>query len=167
MKREMIRELQKGTKVEHDEQEYRKTIDQHRREDNAPMPIPSPLSAIAGSKRAHGDNADGNNVSPIKAAKIESLGASDKSTESPEKKTGREIRSCMYGTGVQDARLQMGTSVQMSYSLMKDGALRKKLAELRIPNTGPRNISMRGHAEWADEMQIRRSPRRNVACYAG
>ncbi|KAL8713781.1 MAG: hypothetical protein Q9220_002308 [cf. Caloplaca sp. 1 TL-2023] len=93
VKEEEAELLRKGTKVEHDQQEDRKTIDEHRREDNAPMPIPSPPSAMAGSKRAHGDDADGKNVSPIKAAKIESLGASDKPMESPEKKTGRKTRS--------------------------------------------------------------------------
>ncbi|KAL8709945.1 MAG: hypothetical protein Q9220_005395 [cf. Caloplaca sp. 1 TL-2023] len=39
---------------------------------------------------------------------------------------------------------------QLNYSLMKDGALRKKLAELGIPNTGPRNLLIRRHAEWVN-----------------
>ncbi|KAL8948315.1 MAG: hypothetical protein Q9222_005485 [Ikaeria aurantiellina] len=96
IKEEEAEVLQKGTKVENDQQENRKTGDQPRSEDNAPMPIPSPPSAMAGSKRAHADDADGNDVSPIKAAKIEGLGASDKPTELPEKKTGNKTRS---GTG--------------------------------------------------------------------
>lgn len=39
---------------------------------------------------------------------------------------------------------------QLNYSLMKDNALRKKLADLGIPNTGPRALLMRRHAEWVN-----------------
>ncbi|KAL8972599.1 MAG: hypothetical protein Q9183_000457 [Haloplaca sp. 2 TL-2023] len=39
---------------------------------------------------------------------------------------------------------------QMNYSLMKDSALRKKLSELGIPNTGSRNLLTRRHAEWVN-----------------
>ncbi|KAL8699138.1 MAG: hypothetical protein Q9224_001547 [Gallowayella concinna] len=37
---------------------------------------------------------------------------------------------------------------QLNYSLMKDVALRKKLFDLGIPNTGPRSLLIRRHAEW-------------------
>ncbi|KAL8797916.1 MAG: hypothetical protein Q9182_007122 [Xanthomendoza sp. 2 TL-2023] len=37
---------------------------------------------------------------------------------------------------------------QLNYSLMKDAALRKKLSDLGIPNTGPRSLLIRRHAEW-------------------
>ncbi|KAI4221371.1 MAG: hypothetical protein L6R40_008639, partial [Gallowayella cf. fulva] len=37
---------------------------------------------------------------------------------------------------------------QINYSLMKDAALRKKLSDLGIPNTGPRALLIRRHAEW-------------------
>ena len=39
---------------------------------------------------------------------------------------------------------------QMNYSLMKDSALRKKLSELAIPNTGSRTLLIRRHAEWVN-----------------
>ncbi|KAL8692715.1 MAG: hypothetical protein Q9218_002304 [Villophora microphyllina] len=39
---------------------------------------------------------------------------------------------------------------QMNYSLLKDNALRKKLLELGIPNTGPRALLIRRHAEWVN-----------------
>ena len=37
---------------------------------------------------------------------------------------------------------------QLSYSLLKDNALRKKLFELGIPNGGPRALLIRRHTEW-------------------
>ena len=39
---------------------------------------------------------------------------------------------------------------QMSYGLMKDQALRKKLAELGIPNSGPRPLLIKRHTEWVN-----------------
>ncbi|KAL8840687.1 MAG: hypothetical protein Q9170_001205 [Blastenia crenularia] len=39
---------------------------------------------------------------------------------------------------------------QINYSLMKDPALRKKLSEMGIPNTGPRALLIRRHAEWVN-----------------
>ncbi|KAL8723526.1 MAG: hypothetical protein Q9225_000161 [Loekoesia sp. 1 TL-2023] len=39
---------------------------------------------------------------------------------------------------------------QINYSLMKDNALRKKLSDLGIPNTGPRALLIRRHAEWVN-----------------
>lgn len=39
---------------------------------------------------------------------------------------------------------------QVSYGLMKDQALRKKLAELGIPNTGPRQLLIKRHTEWVN-----------------
>ncbi|KAL8944603.1 MAG: hypothetical protein Q9211_000528 [Gyalolechia sp. 1 TL-2023] len=39
---------------------------------------------------------------------------------------------------------------QINYSLMKDNALRKKLSDLGIPNTGPRTLLIRRHAEWVN-----------------
>ncbi|KAL9581486.1 MAG: hypothetical protein Q9212_003870 [Teloschistes hypoglaucus] len=39
---------------------------------------------------------------------------------------------------------------QINYSLLKDVALRKKLAELGIPNTGSRNLLIHRHAEWVN-----------------
>lgn len=37
---------------------------------------------------------------------------------------------------------------QLNYSLLKDTALKKKLADLRIPNWGPRGLLIRRHGEW-------------------
>ena len=37
---------------------------------------------------------------------------------------------------------------QLSYSLLKDNALRKKLSDLGIPNGGPRALLIRRHREW-------------------
>lgn len=37
---------------------------------------------------------------------------------------------------------------QLSYSLLKDNALRKKLSDLGIPNGGPRALLIRRHTEW-------------------
>ena len=39
---------------------------------------------------------------------------------------------------------------QINYSLMKDTALRKKLLDLGIPNTGSRALLIRRHAEWVN-----------------
>jgi len=39
---------------------------------------------------------------------------------------------------------------QISYGLMKDQALRKKLAELGIQNTGPRLLLTKRHTEWVN-----------------
>ncbi|KAL8942290.1 MAG: hypothetical protein Q9216_001763 [Gyalolechia sp. 2 TL-2023] len=39
---------------------------------------------------------------------------------------------------------------QINYSLMKDNALRKKLSDLGIPNTGARALLIRRHAEWVN-----------------
>ena len=39
---------------------------------------------------------------------------------------------------------------QISYGLMKDNALRKKLAELGIPNGGPRPLLIKRHTEWVN-----------------
>ena len=39
---------------------------------------------------------------------------------------------------------------QISYGLMKDQALRKKLADLGIPNGGPRPLLIKRHTEWVN-----------------
>ena len=39
---------------------------------------------------------------------------------------------------------------QISYGLMKDQALRKKLTELGIPNHGPRPLLIKRHTEWVN-----------------
>lgn len=39
---------------------------------------------------------------------------------------------------------------QLSYSLLKDNSLRKKLAEMGIPNGGPRSLLIRRHTEWVN-----------------
>lgn len=39
---------------------------------------------------------------------------------------------------------------QLSYSLLKDSALRKKLTELGIPSGGPRALLIRRHTEWVN-----------------
>lgn len=39
---------------------------------------------------------------------------------------------------------------QISYGLMKDQAMRKKLAELGIPNGGPRPLLNKRHTEWVN-----------------
>ncbi|KAL9594104.1 MAG: hypothetical protein Q9219_007219 [cf. Caloplaca sp. 3 TL-2023] len=43
-----------------------------------------------------------------------------------------------------------GRLPQINYALMKDNALRKKLLDLGIPNTGPRALLIRRHAEWVN-----------------
>lgn len=84
--------LEKGVEVEHDEQEQRSTVDQSGTEDNAPLPIPSPPSAIAGSKRAHETDPDDETFS-AKAVKLEGTEAPADSIESPGKKSSRKTRS--------------------------------------------------------------------------
>lgn len=44
----------------------------------------------------------------------------------------------------------LGRLPQLSYSLLKDNALRKKLAEMGIPNGGPRGLLIRRHTEWVN-----------------
>lgn len=39
---------------------------------------------------------------------------------------------------------------QLNYSLLKDNALRKKLAELGVPNGGSRTLLIRRHTEWVN-----------------
>ncbi|KAG8527464.1 uncharacterized protein KY384_007616 [Bacidia gigantensis] len=39
---------------------------------------------------------------------------------------------------------------QINYSLLKDGALRKKMEELGIPSNGPRQLVIRRHTEWVN-----------------
>ncbi len=39
---------------------------------------------------------------------------------------------------------------RMNYSLLKDSALRKKLAELGIPSHGPKPLLVRRHTEWVN-----------------
>ena len=39
---------------------------------------------------------------------------------------------------------------QLSYGLLKEQALRKKLSELGIPNSGPRALLMKRHTEWVN-----------------
>ncbi|KAL8896297.1 MAG: hypothetical protein Q9207_007773 [Kuettlingeria erythrocarpa] len=91
MKAEEAEISQKGVKVNHDQQEHRRTVEQNRTEDNAPMP--SPLSSKAGAKRAHETDAGTDEVRSAKAVKIEGAEAPPASTPSPEKKTGRKTRS--------------------------------------------------------------------------
>ncbi|KAL8912776.1 MAG: hypothetical protein Q9172_007441 [Xanthocarpia lactea] len=82
----------KGVKIEQDGQESRKTVEQSGTENNAPLPLPTPPSATAGSKRAHETDAD-DDVSSAKAAKLENRNGPPSSAESPEKKSGRKTRS--------------------------------------------------------------------------
>ncbi|KAL8805774.1 MAG: hypothetical protein Q9200_005297 [Gallowayella weberi] len=84
--------LTDGVKVEHDEQEERSTIEQSGTEDNAPLPVPSPSSVKAGSKRAHEANAY-DKVPSVKAVKLEGTDVHADSTGTPEKQTGRKTRS--------------------------------------------------------------------------
>ena len=39
---------------------------------------------------------------------------------------------------------------QLSYGLLKDQALRKKLSDLGIPNSGPKALLMKRHTEWVN-----------------
>ncbi|KAI4114830.1 MAG: hypothetical protein LQ345_004455 [Seirophora villosa] len=85
--------FQKGVKVEHDQLEKRKTVEHSSTEDNAPLPIPSPLSPTIGSKRAHGIDANEDEGSRAKAVKVADPSAPAAPTTSPEKRTGRNSRS--------------------------------------------------------------------------
>ncbi|KAL8704432.1 MAG: hypothetical protein Q9201_002390 [Fulgogasparrea decipioides] len=84
----------KELRVEHDKQEHRGTVEQNYTENNAPMPVPSPPSAKAGSKRAHATDDEGDDVSPTKAIKLEKgADAPAASMGSPEEKPGKKSRS--------------------------------------------------------------------------
>ena len=51
---------------------------------------------------------------------------------------------------------------QLNYSLLKDNALRKKMSELGLPNSGPRALLIRRHTEWINLVNANcdsRSPR--------
>lgn len=82
----------KGVKTEQDEQESRTTVEQNGTEDNAPLPMPAPKSAGAGSKRAHETMGD-EDVFPVKAVKQEDADTAAGSTGSPNKKSGAKSRS--------------------------------------------------------------------------
>lgn len=82
----------KGVKTEHDEQEPRTTVEHNGTEDNAPLPMPAPKSAGAGSKRAHETIGD-EDVFPAKAVKQEDADTPAGSTGSPNKKSGAKSRS--------------------------------------------------------------------------
>ncbi|KAL8731027.1 MAG: hypothetical protein Q9166_003678 [cf. Caloplaca sp. 2 TL-2023] len=112
IKEEVTEVSKKSIKVEHDEQEQRSTVDQSGTEDNAPLPIPSPPSAGTCLKRAHETDAL-ENVSPAKAAKLESVDAPADSAGSSEKKAGRKTRS--------------GTSNGTKGSLVKPGEKSPKI----------------------------------------
>ncbi|KAL8927072.1 MAG: hypothetical protein Q9208_002618 [Pyrenodesmia sp. 3 TL-2023] len=95
MKAEEAEISQKGVMVEHDQQEQRRTVEQSSTENDAPIPLPmsSPPSPKAGSKRAHETDAETDDVSPTKAVKIEGASAPKALTALPEKRTGRKTRS--------------------------------------------------------------------------
>lgn len=54
------------------------------------------------------------------------------------------------GTGYRLSSKPPGRLPQLSYSLLKDTALRKKLTELGIPSGGPRALLIRRHTEWVN-----------------
>ena len=67
-----------------------------------------------------------------------------------------------HDAGKQKMKRPMNRLPQINYSLLKDNALRKKLAELGIPNTGPKALLMRRHTEWVNLVNANcdsRSPR--------
>ncbi|KAI4106744.1 MAG: hypothetical protein LQ339_002936 [Xanthoria mediterranea] len=82
----------KGVKTEQDEQESCATVDHNGTEDNAPLPMPAPPSAGAGSKRAHETIGD-EDVFPAKAVKQEDADTPAGSVGSPNKKSGAKSRS--------------------------------------------------------------------------
>ncbi|KAI4179067.1 MAG: hypothetical protein L6R41_008058 [Letrouitia leprolyta] len=92
-KSEEVEIAQKGSKVEHDREEKRSTVDQSGTEDNAPLPAPSPPSPKAGSKRARDIDASTDDVPPVKAVKLAHADEPSAPTQSAEKKTGRKTRS--------------------------------------------------------------------------
>ncbi|KAL8825191.1 MAG: hypothetical protein Q9170_007890 [Blastenia crenularia] len=99
---------EKGAKVEHSEYEQRKTIDHNGSEENAPLPAPSPASPRAGSKRAHDIDDRTNDMSSVKAIKLEGADACIPSKESPEKKTGRKTRSAT-SNGTKESPIKDGS----------------------------------------------------------
>lgn len=101
----------KEAKVEHDQQEQRTTVEQSGSEDNAPMPVPSPPSPRAGSKRAHDIDARMDDVSPVKATKFAGADAPAALTESPEKKTRKKTRSAT-SNGAKGSPVKSGNGSQ-------------------------------------------------------
>ncbi|KAL8668291.1 MAG: hypothetical protein Q9168_007078 [Polycauliona sp. 1 TL-2023] len=92
IKEEQAEMSRKGFKIEHEEQEPRSTVEYSGTEDNAPLPVPAQSITALGSKRAHETDAT-DDVLPAKAVKLEKQGGLADSAESPDKKSGRKIRS--------------------------------------------------------------------------
>ncbi|KAL8933270.1 MAG: hypothetical protein Q9216_006441 [Gyalolechia sp. 2 TL-2023] len=87
-KEEEMELSQKGSNLERNQQEQHGTVDQCGAEDNAPLPGP-----MAGSKRAHDIDAGTDDVSQVKAIKLDDADAAAVLTDSAEKKTGKKSRS--------------------------------------------------------------------------
>ena len=87
----------------------------------------------------------------------------DTCSKSPEPDFPIRPRSHYFPDGDESKLLKpMDRLPQINYSLLKDNALRKKLSELGIPNTGPRALIMRRHTEWINLVNANcdsRSPR--------
>ncbi|GAB7362300.1 hypothetical protein MBLNU230_g2318t1 [Neophaeotheca triangularis] len=54
------------------------------------------------------------------------------------------------GKGARNARRPEDRIAELSYSMMKENALRKKLAELGLPNSGSKQLMVRRHTEWVN-----------------
>lgn len=112
IKAEETKMSQKGAKVDHDQQEQRSTVEQSGSENNAPLPVPSPPSPKAGSKRTHKVESGEDDVPPAKAVKVEGASALASSTASPEKKMGRKTRSATNNNGTKASPVKSGDGSQ-------------------------------------------------------
>jgi E3 ubiquitin-protein ligase RAD18 len=65
-------------------------------------------------------------------------------------KTKNAFHSREPTTPSKQTKTSMERLPQLNYTLLKDGALRKKLQELGIPTWGPRQVLIKRHTEWVD-----------------
>ena len=92
---EQVKTQEKGSEIEHEADEKRKTVEQNSTEDNAPLPVPTPKSAEGGYKRDHDEVSEDGGTSPShKFSKIKDVKKSPPEHSFPHETTSsRKLRS--------------------------------------------------------------------------
>ena len=89
---EQVKTKEEGSKIEHESDEKRETVEQDSTEANAPLPVPTPSAATAGYKRDHDEVfEEGDTSPPHKFSKTKDVKESP--TEHLIPGSGRKLRS--------------------------------------------------------------------------
>ena len=89
---EQVKTQEKGSKIEHESDEKRETVEQDSTENNAPLPVPTPRTAKAGYKRDHVEVSEDGDLSPShKVSKTKDVKESPAEHLSPS--SSRKLRS--------------------------------------------------------------------------